>query len=50
MAEQTENLTYRQLADRLGLSLEAARAFVAAAGSKSRAIMALSVFLFPFLP
>jgi len=25
MAEQTENLTYRQLADRLGLSLEAAR-------------------------
>ncbi|GBR51522.1 hypothetical protein GCM10007872_31070 [Gluconobacter sphaericus NBRC 12467] len=28
MAEQTENLTYRQLADRLGLSLEAARARV----------------------
>ena len=32
MAEQTENLTYRQLADRLGLSLEAARARVRRGG------------------
>ncbi|WP_215747853.1 hypothetical protein [Gluconobacter sp. P1C6_b] len=32
MAEQTENLTYRQLADRLGLSLDAARARVRRGG------------------
>jgi len=32
MAEQTETLTYRQLADRLGLSLEAARARVRRGG------------------
>ncbi|MBS1026529.1 hypothetical protein [Gluconobacter cerinus] len=32
MPEQTENLTYRQLADRLGLSLEAARARVRRGG------------------
>jgi len=32
MTEQTENLTYRQLADRLGLSLEAARARVRRGG------------------